>query len=59
MNTGAGMPSVGGSLAVGPGPFATAGAARSRESVSINAGDWKNGRHSPDAWGTISARSMG
>lgn len=31
----------------------------SRESMAINAGDWQNGRHSPDAWGTISARTMG
>jgi hypothetical protein len=30
----------------------------SRESVIVNTGDWQNGRHSPDAWGTISARSM-
>jgi hypothetical protein len=31
----------------------------SRESMSINdAGAWSNGRHSPDAWGSISARSM-
>lgn len=30
----------------------------SQESVSIDAGGWQNGRHSPDAWGTISARSV-
>jgi hypothetical protein len=30
----------------------------SQESMSIDAGGWQNGRHSPDAWGTISARSM-
>lgn len=30
----------------------------SNESVSIDVGGWQNGRHSPDAWGTISARSM-
>ncbi|TVY33094.1 UBA domain-containing protein [Lachnellula occidentalis] len=29
----------------------------SQESVNIDAGGWQNGRHSPDAWGTISARS--
>jgi len=29
----------------------------SQESVSIDTGGWQNGRHSPDAWGTISARS--
>jgi len=29
----------------------------SRESMAIDAGGWQNGRHSPDAWGTI-ARSM-
>lgn len=29
----------------------------SQESVSVEAGGWQNGRHSPDAWGTISARS--
>lgn len=28
----------------------------SQESVNIDAGGWQNGRHSPDAWGTISAR---
>jgi hypothetical protein len=30
----------------------------SQESMSVNAGGWQSGRHSPDAWGTISARSM-
>lgn len=30
----------------------------SQESMSIDAGGWTNGRHSPDAWGSISARSM-
>ena len=25
---------------------------------SVDAGGWQSGRHSPDAWGTISARSM-
>lgn len=31
----------------------------SQESIQINdAGAWNNGRHSPDAWGSISARSM-
>jgi hypothetical protein len=31
----------------------------SQESISVNdAGNWANGRHSPDAWGSISARSM-
>ncbi|KAG9239656.1 hypothetical protein BJ875DRAFT_390960 [Amylocarpus encephaloides] len=30
----------------------------SHESVSIDAGGWQNGRHSPDVWGTISARSV-
>merc|ERR1711964_370319 len=25
---------------------------------SVDAGGWANGRHSPDAWGSISARSM-
>lgn len=29
------------------------------ESISVNdAGAWTNGRHSPDAWGSISARAM-
>jgi len=31
----------------------------SQESISIqDAGGWSNGRHSPDAWGSISARAM-
>lgn len=32
----------------------------SQESISIHdaSGGWTNGRHSPDAWGSISARSM-
>jgi hypothetical protein len=32
----------------------------SQESVSVDAGGWQNGngRHSPDAWGSISARSL-
>ena len=30
----------------------------SQESMSVDAGGWHNGRHSPDAWGTISARSV-
>ncbi|CZR59854.1 related to GTS1-transcription factor of the Gcs1p/Glo3p/Sps18p family [Phialocephala subalpina] len=29
----------------------------SQESMSIDTGGWTNGRHSPDAWGSISARS--
>ncbi|KAF8853075.1 ArfGap-domain-containing protein [Acephala macrosclerotiorum] len=29
----------------------------SRESMNIDTGGWTNGRHSPDAWGSISARS--
>ncbi|RDL37524.1 uncharacterized protein BP5553_04957 [Venustampulla echinocandica] len=41
-------------------PFPPPNGARhiSRESVNIDIGGWQNGRHSPDAWGTISARSM-
>lgn len=59
MSTGGGVQSAGGNIAVGPGQFAQAGAGNpSRESMMINAGDWQNGRHSPDAWGTISARSI-
>ncbi len=30
----------------------------SQESIAIDTGGWSNGRHSPDAWGSISARSM-
>ncbi|KUJ11840.1 ArfGap-domain-containing protein [Mollisia scopiformis] len=30
----------------------------SQESMSVDAGGWSNGRHSPDAWGSISARSL-
>lgn len=30
----------------------------SQESVNIDAGGWTNGRHSPDAWGSISARNL-
>jgi hypothetical protein len=30
----------------------------SQESMSIDTGGWMNGRHSPDAFGTLSARSM-
>jgi hypothetical protein len=32
----------------------------SQESISVDAGGWQkgNGRHSPDAWGSISARSL-
>jgi hypothetical protein len=30
----------------------------SHESVSIETGGWQNGRHSPDAWGNITGRSM-
>lgn len=46
----------------GMGQFATAPAqsgARhiSQESMSVDTGGW-NGRHSPDAWGQISSRSM-
>jgi hypothetical protein len=56
---GGGVQSAGGDLAGGAGRFSQAGARHtSQESVSVNAGDWQNGRHSPDAWGTISARSM-
>jgi hypothetical protein len=29
----------------------------SQESMSVDTGGW-NGRHSPDAWGTISSRSV-
>jgi hypothetical protein len=29
----------------------------SQESISVDTGGWTNGRHSPDAWGSISARS--
>jgi hypothetical protein len=59
MNGGGGPQSAGGDVAAGAGQFAQPGAGHaSQESVSINAGDWQNGRHSPDAWGTISARSM-
>jgi hypothetical protein len=56
---GGGLQSAGGNLAAGAGQFGQAPARHtSQESVSVNAGDWQNGRHSPDAWGTISARSM-
>ena len=30
----------------------------SQESISISGGGWENGRHSPDAWGTISGRGL-
>jgi hypothetical protein len=30
----------------------------SHESMSIDVGGWQNGRHSPDAWGTMSSRAM-
>jgi hypothetical protein len=30
----------------------------SQESISVDTGGWANGRHSPDAWGSISARSV-
>jgi len=30
----------------------------SQESMAVDTGGWSNGRHSPDAWGSISARSM-
>jgi hypothetical protein len=30
----------------------------SQESINVDMGGWTNGRHSPDAWGSISARSM-
>lgn len=30
----------------------------SQESINVDTGGWTNGRHSPDAWGSISARSM-
>ena len=41
------------------GPFGQQNGTRqvSRESMAIDGGGWHNGRHSPDAWGTI-ARSM-
>ncbi|KAK2625059.1 hypothetical protein QTJ16_005428 [Diplocarpon rosae] len=34
------------------------GASRHVSKESVDAGGWANGRHSPDAWGSISARSM-
>jgi len=38
------------------GQFASADATRhvSRDSLLVDTGSWQNGRHSPDAWGTIS-----
>jgi hypothetical protein len=30
----------------------------SQESINVDTGGWTNGRHSPDAWGSISARSI-
>jgi hypothetical protein len=56
---GGGAPSSGGDTVGAMGQFAQTGAKNiSRDSMLINAGDWQNGRHSPDAWGTISGRSM-
>lgn len=56
---GGGVQSMGGNMQTGAGTFAQPSAGQpSRESMMINAGDWQNGRHSPDAWGTISARSI-
>jgi hypothetical protein len=60
MSSGGGMQSPGGDTTGSMNPFPTTqnGARHvSQESVSVDAG-WQNGRHSPDAWGTISARSM-
>jgi hypothetical protein len=57
MSAGGGIQSAGGNMAAGAGQFGQGGTGRSRESMMVNAGDWQNGRHSPDAWGTISARS--
>ncbi|CAL3967437.1 unnamed protein product [Diplocarpon coronariae] len=34
------------------------GGSRHVSKESVDAGGWANGRHSPDAWGSISARSM-
>ena len=55
------MQSPGGESVGNMGPFA-AGQNGSRhvsqESMSVDSSGWQNGRHSPDAWGTISARSM-
>ncbi|KAH6674315.1 hypothetical protein B0J14DRAFT_480528 [Halenospora varia] len=58
-----GIPSANGASNENTGQFASpqqqpSGARHvSQESVSIDHG-WQNGRHSPDAWGTISARSL-
>jgi len=60
MSSGGGMPSPVGDTTgtMNPFPSSQNGARHvSQESVSIDAG-WQNGRHSPDAWGSISARSM-
>jgi hypothetical protein len=60
MSSGGGVQSSAGDTlgSVNPFPQTQNGARHaSQESVSIDAGGWQNGRHSPDAWGTISARS--
>ncbi|PQE04773.1 UBA TS-N domain-containing protein [Rutstroemia sp. NJR-2017a BBW] len=48
MSSGGGGASMGNDMSSGP--------KQSRESMLIDAGGWQNGRHSPDAWGTISGR---
>ncbi|KAF4629957.1 hypothetical protein G7Y89_g8181 [Cudoniella acicularis] len=59
MSSGGGVQSTGSNGNMGQFSPAQQNGARhvSQESVSIDPG-WQSGRHSPDAWGTISARSM-
>lgn len=57
---GAGSNATGNLVSFAPAPVTNGGGRghASQESVSIDSGGWQNGRHSPDAWGTISARSV-